>query len=123
MRRLALLAGVLALGGCSASLGTVGVLEPDADAVGAKLLRPGVSGRSCRTSILGVPLDAGDPDLREAIAGILALDREGNVVRNAEVRWHRLVTGVFNRRCVEVRGDLARSLSTITLPMLEHAHP
>jgi len=35
---------------------------------------------------------------------------------NAEVRWHRLVTGVYNRRCVEVRGDLARALSTITLP-------
>ena len=45
-----------------------------------------------------------------------ALDPEGNVVANADVRWRRLVTGVYNRRCVEVRGDLARTVSTIRLP-------
>ena len=115
MTRLAALAAAAVLAGCSASLGRVGALVPDAD--GLKLLRPGVSGRSCRTSIAGLPLGAGEPDLREAVAQVLALDAEANAVANAEVRWRRLVTGVYNRRCVEVRGDLARTVSPLTIPM------
>ena len=35
----------------------------------------------------------------------------------AEVRLRRLVTGLYNRRCVEVRGDLARTISTLTIRM------
>jgi len=117
MTRLAALAAAAVLAGCSASLGRVGALVPDADGLGLKLLRPGVSGRACRTSIAGLPLGAGEPDLREAVAQVLALDAEANALANAEVRWRRLVTGVYNRRCVEVRGDLARTVSTLTIPM------
>jgi hypothetical protein len=105
-----------AVAGCATSLGSFGVVQPDADAVGLKLLRPGVVGRSCRASVLGIPLRAGAPDVREALAAILALDAEGNVVANAEVRSERLLTGVYNRRCVELRGDLARTVSTIVVP-------
>jgi hypothetical protein len=117
MTRLAALAAAAALAGCSASLGRVGALVPDADGLGLKLLRAGVSGRSCRASIAGLPLSTGEPDLREAVARMLALDAEANAVANAEVRSRQLVTGVYNRRCVEVRGDLARTVSTLTLPM------
>ena len=110
--------GGLALAlGCASSLGTLGVVHPDADDVGLKLLRPDVSAASCRSSVLGVPLRAGEPDVREALATILALDREGDVVANARIAWRRLVTGVYNRRCVEVRGDLARTVTTVRLPM------
>ena len=116
------LLAAIGLSGCAASLGTVGLVRLDADEVGLKLLRPGVTGHSCRVSLLGVPLTAGAPDLREAIAEILALDREGNVVANAEVRWERLVTGIYNRRCLEVHGDLARTVSIIRLPA-PPAHP
>ena len=108
---------LLALTGCAESLGSIGVITPDADEVGLKLLRPNAVGRSCRSSVIGIPLQAAEPTLREAIAGILALDAEGNVVANAEVRWRHLVTGLYNRRCIEVRGDLARTVSTIRLPM------
>ena len=59
-------------------------------------------------SVLGVPVRAGTPALGEAVAQILAADPEGNVVMRAEVTWSELVTGIHNRRCVEVRGDLAR---------------
>ena len=62
MTRLAALAAAAVLAGCSASLGRVGALVPDADGLGLKLLRPGVSGRSCRTSIAGLPLGAGEPE-------------------------------------------------------------
>jgi len=103
--------------GCASSLGTLGVVHPDADDVGLKLLRPDVSASSCRSSVLGVPLRAGEPDVREALATILALDREGDVVANTHIAWRRLVTGVYNRRCVELRGDLARTVTTVRLPM------
>ena len=74
-------------------------------------------------SVFGVPLRAGEPDVREALATILALDHEGDVVANARISWRRLVTGVYNRRCVEVRGDLARTVTTVRLPMpASHKH-
>jgi hypothetical protein len=110
------LLALVALSGCAASLGSVGLLRRDADEVGLKLLQPAVSGRSCRDSVVGVPLQRGEPDVREALSRILALDAEGNVVANAEIRWVRVVTGIYNRRCVEVRGDLARAVSVIRLP-------
>ena len=104
------------LTGCTASLGPATLIGTDADLVGLKLLRPGLHGRSCRVSVLGVPFRAGAPALTEAVAQILAADPEGNVVTGAEVTWSELVTGVYNRRCVEVRGDLARMVSTLRLP-------
>ena len=116
MRRVAFLLGALGLTGCTTSLGTVGLVRPDAEAVGVKLLRPGVSGRSCRASVMGFPLSGKEPGLRDALAAIAALDAEGDVVVNAEVRWEHLVTGLYNRRCIEVRGDLARTTPTIILP-------
>src|SRR5438128_1886374 len=119
MTRLGALAAA-ALVGCSASLGSVGILAPQAEGTGLKLLRPAVSGRSCRASLAGLPLAAGEPDLREALAQVLALDAEANVVANAEVRWRRLVTGVYHRPCGEVRGDLARTVPTVTIPMGQH---
>jgi hypothetical protein len=120
MKHLAAVAAAAALAGCSASLGTMGALLPEASSVGLKVLRPGVRGRSCRVSIAGLPLDAGEPGLREAVAQVLALDPEGNALTNAEERWQRLVTGLYNRRCVEVRGDLARAVPSVTLPMPGH---
>lgn len=121
-----LVALLVAVGGCAVSLGPVGSMRPVADPVGAKVLRPRAAGRSCRTSVLGIPLQAGDPELREALAEILALDGEGDVVTSAEVRWQRIMTVVYNRRCVEVLGDLGRTISTVTLPIspghIGHGH-
>ena len=113
------LAGALAAGliGCSTPLGSVNVLQPKFDTFGVKVLTPGVAGRSCRTSIFGMALAAGDPDVREAIAQILALDAEGDVVTDAQISAERVFTGVYNRRCVWIRGNLGRTIRTITLPM------
>jgi hypothetical protein len=115
-------AAVLALAGCGASVSRVGLLGADPDLVGIKLLRPNVTGRSCRSSVLGVPTQAGSPSIEEALGQLLALDEEGNLVSHAEVRWQRLVTGVYNRTCVEVHGDLARGVTTVVLPMPGHEH-
>ncbi len=48
---------------------------------------------------------------------LLARDAEANVVVNAELTTNTVLTGLWNRRCVEVRGDVARIVSTVTLPM------
>lgn len=106
--------------GCTAPLGRLPLVMREADAT--KLLRPGVEGRSCRSRVLGVSTADGDPSLEEALAPILALDAEGNAVADAEVRSEELLTGVYDRRCVVVRGDLVRTIGTITLPMPEGHH-
>jgi hypothetical protein len=71
-----------------------------------------------------VSLGGGGPEVREALDEILALDREGNVVVDAEVSEERFATGLYNRHCVRVRGDLGRAISTIRLPAPpgHHAH-
>jgi hypothetical protein len=119
--RATLALAVLALAGCATSLGSIGVLARDDDALSVKMLVPGAVGRSCRSSVVGLPLSAGDPTVDEALGQILARDAEGNVVTEAEVVSERLVTGVYNRRCVSVRGNLARMITTVTLPMPDHA--
>jgi hypothetical protein len=122
MSRGATLAALFLLVGCSASLGPVGVLAVDPNAIGSKLLRPGLEGRSCRSNVLGVPLRAGLPEVGEALAQILAQDPDGNVVTHAEIRARTLVTVVYNRSCIEVRGDLAQATSRLTLPAQGHEH-
>ena len=119
--RALVLAGLVA-GGCAATGSRVGLLSADPALMGVKLLRPEVEGRSCRAAVLGIPLRAGSPSIEEALGQILALDPEGNVVTHAEIRWRRFVTGVYNRGCIEVRGDLGRGTSAIILPMPEHEH-
>jgi len=110
------LLAILVLAGCTRSLGTLGMVGADPDPTDVKLIRPGVLGRSCRVSWLGFARDGASPDVREAIGQIRALDAEGNVVTNVQVVSRDLVTGVYNRRCIEVRGDLARTVTTVVLP-------
>src|SRR5262245_17511157 len=104
------------LTGCTMSFGPVGVIGQSSDAVAVKLLRPGVEGRSCQRSILGVLVDGEPPTLAASLEQILALDREGDVVTNGEVVSEEFVTGFYNRRCVVLRGDLARTIPVVRMP-------
>ncbi len=115
----------LGLGGCTTPLGRLPLVTPEAAAPATKLLRPGAEGRSCRSRVLGIPTGVdGAPSLDEALAQILALDAEGNAIAGVEVRSDDVVTGIYDRRCVVVRGDLVRTIGTITLPMSGgHHHP
>ena len=106
----------LALAGCATSLGALGVMRPEREPIDVKLLRPGVTGRSCSTSIVGIRMSGNEATVREALEQIMALDSEGDVVVDADVTLERFVTGLYNRRCITVRGDLARMIPTITLP-------
>ncbi len=108
---------LLALAGCAGWVERIGVVAPDEQVVAVKLLRPRVTGRSCASSLLGFPLGRDRPDLDEAVTALLARDGEANVLTNVEFRRQVLVTGVYNRRCVEVRGDLGRTVTTFSLPV------
>ena len=108
---------VLALAGCTASLGSVGVLGPTADPIGIKILRPGAVGRACRTSWLGVFGERGEPTIADAASSIYALDAEGDILADATFRRSVLVTGLYNRRCLEVEATLGRLIPTVTIPM------
>ena len=112
---------VTVLGGCTTPLGTAPLVARDSNLVGTKLLRPGATGRSCRTTILGIVVGDEAGTLDEALARVLSQDAEGNLVTDAVVHEERMTTGVVNRRCVVVRGDLARSVTTLTLPS-PHQH-
>ena len=107
---------VLALAGCAAWVERAGVVARDEQVIGTKLLRPQATARACSSSLLGVPLGK-DADLDVAISELLARDDEANVLTNVEIRRQAVVTGVYNRRCVEVRGDLGRIIPTLALPM------
>ena len=102
--------------GCAGWVERVGVMAPDEQVVATKLLRPQATARACASSLLGVPLGK-DAGLDAAVSELLARDDEANVLTNVEVRWQTVVTGVYNRRCVEVRGDLGRIIPTLALPM------
>lgn len=107
---------VTALAGCTTQLGSAPLLARDAGLVGTKLLRPGTSGRSCCTTVLGIPVAGGAGTLDEALARVLAQDVEGNVVTEVVMHEERITTGLVNWRCLIVRGDLGRSIPTITVP-------
>ena len=117
MMRLGPMALLVAVG-CGSALGPVGLVASGSGATAVKLLRPAAVARVCRSSFLGIPLGTERGEMRDALARILALDGEGDVVTNAEVRVQWVTTGVYNRQCVEVRGDLARTIRTITVPSL-----
>jgi hypothetical protein len=112
----------LVVAGCSAPLGPLPLVGRDPDVIPTKLLRPDAEGRSCRAWLMGIPLQPGSPGLDEALARVLALDPEGNVVTHAEVSERLLLTGIFNRRCVVLRGDLSRTVASVTLPTPEGYH-
>lgn len=116
MIRGAMLLAALSCAGCSRSLGTVGVLGKTSEPVGVKMIRPAVTGRACRTSWLGILGEPGEPTLADATRSIYALDAEGDILTDATVRRTAIVTGIYNRRCLEVEANLARVIPTVVIP-------
>jgi hypothetical protein len=84
--------------------------------LGVKLLRPGVVSRSCRRTLFGIPMDQAAPSFDAALAAALAVDPEANVVDNATVTWTWRNALLYDRQCVELRGDVARMVPTLVLP-------
>lgn len=116
MRFRAVVLLVLVCTACSGSLGTVGIIGRSAEPVGIKLLRPAVSSRVCRTSWLGFLGTRGEPTIDDATRAIYELDTEGDVLTDATVRRTEILTGVYNRRCLEVEANLGRVVPTVVIP-------
>ena len=116
MRERGPLVGVLLLAGCATRLATLPFVARDAELVGVKLLTPRAEGRVCRVSVLGLTAAPDTPILDEVLAQVFALDPEGNVLTHVELLEERLVTGLYNRRCLRVRGDIGRKVLSVILP-------
>jgi hypothetical protein len=114
---------VTAVAGCTTRIGSAPLLAREVDLVATKLLRPGVIGRSCGATILGIPVGGSEGTLNEALARVLAQDIEGNVVTEAVILEERITTGLVNWRCLIMRGDLGRSITTITVPAERYPGP
>lgn len=116
MKRFTSLLAAVLCAGCSSSLGTVGILGRSSEPVGVKMIRPAGTGRACRTSWLGLLGERGEPTLDEATRAIYALDAEGDALTEATVRRTAIVTGIYNRRCLEVEANLVRVIPTVVIP-------
>jgi hypothetical protein len=66
VRLIVLVAFLAALVGCSRSLGVIGVVQPDAEGLAVKMLRPGVEARVCESSILGFATATSSPTIEGA---------------------------------------------------------
>lgn len=84
-----------------------------------KMLHPGAHARVCRSSVFGIPLESAQQPLRE----IFRIDPESDVLSHAQMTTESIATGVFNRICVELVGDLGREISVVRLPVVgDHEH-
>ncbi|MFN8544926.1 MAG: hypothetical protein U0807_12100 [Candidatus Binatia bacterium] len=108
---------MLALVGCTTTHGRLGIVSFPPEVVATKLLRPSAVGRSCATWVLGIPVGAALGTLEEAARHILVLHAEGTLVSNLAITRRTFDAGVVTRRCVEVRGDLAREIPRLVVPV------
>ncbi len=89
------------------------------------MIRPNAVARACRSSTFGISLGGDDDLVGAALAQLRAIDAEADVVTDVQVDEERFVTGVYDRRCVVLRGDVGREVTTVTLPRSpghEHHH-
>jgi hypothetical protein len=110
----------MVLSACSAELGSIPMATLD-PSVSVKVLRPRAVARACRSSLLGLGADAGLP-LDAAVRALLASDQEANALTEVSVQTSTITTGIYNRWCVEIRGDLVRVISTVVLPAVGAHH-
>jgi hypothetical protein len=118
--RAALLVCCVALSGCAAHIDTLpGILGAEAYPP-AMVLATGATGEDCGTSILFVPLR--QPSLAAAVTRAIASVPEATLLTDVEVDATALVTVVYNRGCVRVKGSAAKLVSSVVVPMPEGHH-
>jgi hypothetical protein len=103
--------------GCTAHVADLaGVLGPEAYPP-AMVLATGAVGEDCGTSILFVPLQRAS--LERATARAIASVPGATLLVDVRVDARALVTGVYNRGCVRVKGSAAKLVSSLVVPMPE----
>jgi hypothetical protein len=109
-----------ALVACGATRGHVDALVPRDPALGVQRLRPGVSARACRSTLLGITVAGEAAPLDQALRRLLEKDPQATVLADVDLEWSWLSTGLYNRTCVAVRADAARVVPTVLLPGAHH---
>jgi hypothetical protein len=105
--------GVLVLAaGCTSRVGVAPGALGEVGALPTMVLATGVEGRDCRTAVLRVP----EASLAEAVSRALATVPEASVLTEPRIETRALTTGIYNRRCVQVRGSAARLVRQVVLP-------
>jgi hypothetical protein len=84
------------------------------------MIRPNARVRECRSSIFGVPLQSSATT--SLMTALLAVDSEADVVSKAHVTTESVATGIYNRTCVELVGDLGREVNVVRLPAVGGGH-
>lgn len=120
LRTLSTMAVTMLLAGCMTTTAELGLVRPTAEAVGVKMIRPAARVRQCRSSILGIPLQSSTTT--SLMTALLAIDAEANVVSKAHVTTESMATGIYNRTCVELVGDLGREVNVVRLPAVGGGH-
>jgi hypothetical protein len=84
------------------------------------VLATGIEGSDCARSVFG--RGDGAPSLGRALEQALSKVPEATVMTDVTVETRTLATGVYNRRCVRVRGSAAKVVRQIVLPMPDGHH-
>jgi hypothetical protein len=93
------------------------VLGGDGSALPAMVLDTGVEGEDCTRALFA--FGAEEPSLGRAVERALAQVAEATVLVDVRVTTSGVATGVYNRRCVRVRGSAAKLVRQVVLPMPE----
>jgi hypothetical protein len=120
LRNPATIAVAMMMAGCMTTTTELGLIRPTAETAGLKMIRPGARVRACRSSLFGIPLQSPPPT--SVLADLLKVDAEADVVSKARVTTNSIATGIYNRTCVELVGDLGREVSVVRLPAVGGGH-
>ncbi len=111
---------LLLVAGCMTTTADIGLIRPTAETVGLKMIRPGARVRECRSWLFGIPLRPASST--SLVMTLLGIDGEADVVAKSHVTTESIATGVYNRTCVELVGDLAREVNVVRLPAVGGGH-
>jgi hypothetical protein len=101
---------VLAAGltGCAYHVADLSLLSTKQVPARPYVLARGVSAEECTHQVFFVPLGSPRPDLGRLVEHLLTQTQKANVLTEVSVDERRIVTGVWNRHCLRVRGTVAQ---------------
>jgi hypothetical protein len=121
LRSVSTILGVIVLSGCVTIQTEFGVVHANAENTSMKMLRPGARVRACRSSLFGIPLQRATHG--SLVVELLGADAEADVATHVRVVAESITTGIYNRTCLELAGNLGREISEVRLPVVgEHEH-
>jgi hypothetical protein len=106
--RLTLLLALM-LSACSTRIGDLTLASTKNLGTAYKPIQSRVRGEDCTHMILFIPLGSLQPNLEEAVDRAVGQVPEGDMMTNARIYQDTLFTLLYNRGCIRVDGDVAKS--------------